>query len=390
MIPHRLPASNIPHDVQEVRESILADVDTLVSTESSSYDLDALAECRETLENLMRQRLGDPDSRSIHPGGEHGDLLEMTYSGNLPDRVLLVGHYDTVWPTGTCETWPLHHVQVPGRDECLSGPGAVDMKSGIVVAMWSLVLARSAGAALPTVTFLFNADEEIGSPSSRAVIEQTALGHDASLVFEGCVDGAVKTHRKGVGIFTLTCTGVESHAGNFPEQGASAITAMAELIPQLNALADPDAGTTINVGRIEGGTGSNVVAGRCTVKVDVRVAAEAEQARIDRGLAQLRPNDSRVDLDITNGWNRPPMTMTDASLPLFEQLQDAANRLGYRLGGASVGGGSDANFISASGGAVVCGLGPDGGGPHARHEFVEVSLILEQTALVRQFLINRA
>lgn len=384
--PHRLPADALPAAVVAARDAMLADTALLVGTESSSRDLAALAGCREVLEDLVERRLGTPDRRVLHPGGAQGDTLELTYRGSAAGTVLLVGHYDTVWPTGTVAGWPLAPVEVEGRGECLTGPGAVDMKAGLVVAIWSLLLAREIGSPLPTVTLLMNADEEIGSLSSRPVIEEVSGRHDVTLVFEGGLDGAVKTGRKGVGIVEVTCVGIESHAGNFPEQGASAISAMAGIVPRLDALADPDAGTTVNVGTIHGGSGSNVVAGRCTVGVDVRVTSVAEQDRIDAGLADLAAEDPRVRVEVEGRWNRPPMELGGPGAALFEDLAAAADRLGYALQEVAVGGASDANFIAAAGGAVVCGVGPGGGGPHARHEFVEVASILEQTALVREYL----
>lgn len=386
MHPHRLRADAVPADVRAALPAILQDVALLVGTESSSDDLEALAACREVLEDLVVRRLGRPDRRVLHPGGARGDTLEMTYTGDGSGSLLFVGHYDTVWPTGTVAGWPLAPVEVEGRGPCLTGPGAVDMKAGLVVAIWSLLLARDTGAPLPTVTLLLNADEEIGSLSSRPVIEEVSGRHDASLVFEGGLDGAVKTGRKGVGIFEVTCHGIESHAGNFPEQGASAITAMAGIIPGIDALADREAGTTVNVGTIRGGSGTNVVAGRCTVGIDVRVTSAAEQDRIDAGLATLVGPDPRVRVEVEGRWNRPPMEPGGRSAALFAQLAAAAGRLGYALQGVSVGGASDANFIAAAGNAVACGVGPGGGGPHARHEFVEVASILEQTALVREVL----
>lgn len=386
MLPTRLPSAALPADVLDARDAMLRDVALLVGTESSSSDLVQLARCREVLEDLVVSRLGHPDARTLHPGGPRGDTLELTYAGAAEGSVLLVGHYDTVWPTGTVAEWPLKPVAVEGKGECLTGPGAVDMKAGIVVAIWSVLLARAAGADLPTVTLLFNADEEIGSLSSREVIEQVAARHDASLVFEGGLEGAVKTGRKGVGLFEVTCEGIEAHAGNFPEQGASAISAMADVIPRIDALADAAAGTTINVGTIRGGSGTNVVAGSCTVGIDVRVTGPEEQERVDAGFAALAATDPRVRVEVSGRWNRPPMRLTEASRSLLEDLRAAAGRCGYDLRGVSVGGASDANFISAAGGAVVCGVGPSGGGPHARHEFVEVASILEQTALVRAYL----
>jgi glutamate carboxypeptidase len=190
------------------------------------------------LRDLAVSRLGPPGHERRHPGGEHGDTVTLTYAGTGPGHVALVGHYDTVWPAGTLADW------VPaagnGRPK-LGGPGIFDMKTGLAQGIWALKLARESGP-VPTVTFVFNGDEEIGSPSSRPVIERVAGEADATLVLEPTADGAVKTARKGTGSVTVRAVGVESHAGLAPERGASAIHALAEFVVFASAIAAPDRG----------------------------------------------------------------------------------------------------------------------------------------------------
>jgi glutamate carboxypeptidase len=229
---------------------------------------------------------------------------------------------------------------------------------------------------------VFNGDEEIGSLSSRPVIERVGTLADATLVLEPGADGAVKTGRKGIGIFDVVATGVESHAGLDPEAGASAIHALAEFITAATAVADPARGTTINAGLVDGGSGTNVVAGQATARFDIRVETAAEQQRVDAAFDAITVSDPRVQVKVEHGWNRPPMTLTPASAPLLEVARSVAGELGQPLRDVSVGGASDANFVAGLGKPVLCGLGAVGFGAHARGEFIYADSVAPQTALV--------
>ncbi|MFJ2818641.1 M20 family metallopeptidase [Streptomyces sp. NPDC087294] len=379
--PAAAPAALLTH-AQSASSRIVDDIVTLVGHETSSYDLPALASGLDLLRDLTVQRLGRPDREERHPGGACGDTLTLTYEGTGPGHLALVGHYDTVWPTGTLSGWQQPEPSADGREK-LSGPGIFDMKSGLAQGIWALKLARESGTPLPTVTFLFNGDEEIGSLSSRPVIEATAQGVDATLVLEPSAHGAVKTARKGTGIFQVTATGVESHAGLAPEDGASAITALAEFVVAAAAVADPAQGTTINTGLFKGGSGINVVAGHATAGVDIRVSSAAEQARVDAELDAIKVSDPRVRIDIDHAWNRPPMTLGPASVPLLTLAREVARSQGRpSLPDTAVGGASDANFIAALGLPVLCGMGAVGNGAHAKGEYIYPDTIPEQTALV--------
>ncbi|MPY64356.1 M20/M25/M40 family metallo-hydrolase, partial [Streptomyces spongiae] len=297
---------------QDVSSEIVTDILTLVRHETSSYDLPGLAAGLDLLRELAVHRLGQPDHEHRHPGGECGDTLTLTYTGTAPGHVALVGHYDTVWPAGTLAAWEQPQPDGDGREK-LSGPGIFDMKTGLAQGIWALKLARESGVPVPTVTFLFNGDEEIGSLSSRPVIEEVAQKVDVTLVLEPTAHGAVKTGRKGTGIFEVTVTGVEAHAGLAPEDGASAITALSEFVVAAAAVAAPDKGTTINTGLIKGGSGTNVVAGHATASIDIRVSSQAEQDRVDAELDAIEVSDPRVRVEIAHDWNRPPMTLNAAS-----------------------------------------------------------------------------
>ena len=367
---------------QDASSRIIDDILTLVRHETSSYDLPALATGLDLLCELTVARLGRPDREQRHPGGECGDTLTLTYGGTGAGHVALIGHYDTVWPTGTLAGWEQPGAAEDGRSR-LSGPGIFDMKTGLAQGIWALKLARESGAPLPTVTFLFNGDEEIGSLSSRPVIEEVARTADATLVLEPSAHGAVKTARKGTGIFQVTATGVESHAGLAPQDGASAITALSEFVVAAAAVAAPERGTTINTGLIKGGSAINVVAGQATAGVDIRVSSAAEQDRVDAELDAIKVSDPRVRIDIDHAWNRPPMTLNAASAPLLDLARAVAREQGRDpLRDTAVGGASDANFVAALGLPVLCGMGAVGDGAHAQGEFIHPDTVPRQTALV--------
>ncbi|MEV0829817.1 M20 family metallopeptidase [Nonomuraea rubra] len=355
---------------------MLDDLRAVVEQETHSYDKAMLVRGLRELRARTVGHLGTPDDEILHEGGGHGDVLELYYRGTAPGTVLMLGHYDTVWPTGTLAGWPFAVLE--GK---ATGPGVFDMKTGLVQSIWALRGLRELGLPHPGVRFLFNGDEEIGSPASREHIEAASEDVLATLVFEASLDGALKTARKGVGLFNVTVTGVEAHAGLDPYAGASAVHALAEIVTMLAAAGSRERGTTVNVGLISGGTGRNVTAGRATCGVDVRVTDPAEMGRIDDVFAALHASDPRVKVSATGEWNRPPMVRNPASQRLFKELQKVAAGFGWLVDEAAVGGASDGNFVSALGRPVLDGLGAVGDGAHARHEHVVIEHIPERTAL---------
>lgn len=372
---------------EDHQPEILRDILDLVAVETYSTDLPALAEGLDKVRSLAIRHLGEPADAIVDDDGIHGGVLRMTYSGTGEGHVVIIGHYDTVWPTGTLEGWPPAHGEDSSGRATVTGPGIFDMKTGLVQGIWALKFLQQQDAPRPTVTFLFNGDEEIGSIASRRIIEHVAATADAVLVLEPTSGGAVKTGRKGVGIFRVTATGIEAHAGLNPTAGASAIHALAEVITAAVDLADLDRGTSINAGLISGGSGTNVSAGLAEAAIDIRVDRPEEIARIDQGFDAIAPSDPRVDLKIDHYWNRPPMTKTEPGAKLFDLVASAAADLGHDLVDTSVGGGSDANFVSALGIPVLCGMGAVGDGAHARHEFIypdQIPLFTALTSLTLQ------
>jgi glutamate carboxypeptidase len=368
---------------------MLDDLGDYVRTETPSDDLAALSAGREWVVSWVERRLGPPAAIRTVPGGAHGDTVVLDYAGTgegaEAGTVVVLAHYDTVWPLGTLEELPF---TVDG--DVIRGPGVFDMKAGLVQAVWAVRALEAGGLARPPLRLVLNGDEEIGSPASRPVIEDGCRDAAAVLVFEASAAGAVKTARKGVGLFDVTLTGVEAHAGLDPTAGASAITALAQLVTEFTALTDLAAGTSVNVGVVSGGTRRNVTAGSAQAGIDVRVADQAEADRIERAITGWRPADPRVTARLDGGWNRPVMARTPEIAELFERARAVAGRLGIDLQETAVGGASDGNFAAALGRPVLDGFGAVGAGAHARDEHATVSGMVERAALAAAVLASLA
>jgi glutamate carboxypeptidase len=358
------------------RAEMVADLVAYAGYETPSDDPELLAKGLAYLEAWTNERLGSPIGRSHHEAAAHGDVLVLDFDG-VGERLTLLAHYDTVWGAGTLDSWP---VRVEG--DRVMGPGVFDMKAGLVQAVWAIRALRAAGVPQPPLRLVLNGDEEIGSPFSRQLIEAACADAAAVLVFEASAGGgAVKTARKGVGLFDLHARGVESHAGLDPTAGASAIDEIARAVRTLHDATDLAEGTTVNVGVLRGGTRTNVVAGSADASIDVRVASLAAQDRIDALLAGLRARDPRAAITVSGGWNRPVMERTAPIAAMYALARASAARLGVELPETAVGGASDGNFAAAIGLPVLDGLGAVGGGAHARHEHVSIDGMVERAAV---------
>ncbi len=355
---------------------LVEDLVTLARLETPSDDLELLAQGLKHVEEWVVERLGEPVARAHHVSPSYGAVLVLDFPGVGEQQLVGLAHYDTVFDAGTLESWP---VRVDG--DRISGPGVFDMKGGLVQLVWALRCLARLDLPRPPLRLVLNGDEEIGSPFSRALLEQACAGARAALVLEASADGAVKTARKGVGLFDVTAHGVESHAGLDPEAGASAVDEIARVISRLHEGADLTRGTSINVGTVHGGTRANVMAGYARAILDVRVATAEEQARVEGLLASLRPHDPRCRIEVTGGWNRPVMSRSDDIAHLYALAGAVAARLGVDLAEASVGGASDGNFVAAQGIPVLDGLGAIGGGAHSRSEHVSTAGMVERSAL---------
>lgn len=380
----RAAAEELRRYFEQSVDEMVAESLALVSMESPSCDKAALDRLADVLQEALHAD-GAVVERVYNPVG--GDHLRARWRGSDGDAwpVLVLSHFDTVWPVGTLYQMPAGH-----DGDRAFGPGIYDMKTSIVLVSWALRGLRELGLALPRgLTFLLTSDEELGSPTSRSMVEAEARRSCCAFVMEPPLPGGhLKTQRKGVLRFTLKIQGVPAHAGVEPGRGASAVLELARQILAVEALARPALGTTVNVGKIAGGDAVNVVAERATADIDIRVSTLEEARRMEEAMRGLVPADARTALEVEGGLNRLPMRRTEASGRLFERARALGRLLGEELQEGSTGGGSDGNFTSAEGCPTLDGLGCDGDGAHARHEQIRISALPNRAALLALLLMT--
>jgi glutamate carboxypeptidase len=317
---------------------------------------------------------------------DYGDSLEVrfgsTSSGEKP--ILLLGHLDTVWDHGTLARMPWRATR-----EVIAGPGVLDMKAGVMMALTAIEMLKDLHLLQRPITFLLHGDEEIGSPASRKVTESVARNCSAVYVLEPAQGdaGAYKTARKAVGMYRLTVRGTAAHSGVDFERGQSAIVELAQQIDTLSRFTDLSKGITVNPGLIGGGTRSNVIAAEAWVEIDVRLARSRDMAMLDRKFRGLKPYNKLCALELTGGVNRPPMERTQGTVKLFRRAKELAAQMNFDLKEAATGGGSDGNFTSALGVPTLDGMGAVGSGAHALHEHLERKYLIPRTALLAAMLI---
>ena len=381
------------------RETTISDIQTFLKAHEDEM-LDFLRElvAMETPSNrieqqhvileCLRERFEALGYYTIHvPGKRTGGYLYARPGNREVDRPiqLLIGHCDTVWPTGTLEEMPLSYNK--GR---MKGPGVYDMKAGLTQIFYALAALRSMPLPVkvePVV--IINSDEEIGSWESTGIIRKLAKLANRAFVLEPPLglDGKLKTARKGIGRFTITVKGKAAHAGLDPTKGINAIVELSHQVQQLYAMNDMDRGITVNVGTIEGGISPNMVAPISKAVVDVRVLQEEDGRYITEKINNLKPQHQDVEIKVEGGIGRPPMEKTERNQELWRIAQIQGRQLGLDLEQATAGGGSDANTTSQYT-ATLDGLGTPGDGAHALHEFIFEKKLIERTALLTLLLIT--
>jgi glutamate carboxypeptidase len=361
--------------VAKRRPEMLEMMAQLVQVESPTEDYAAVNHCVTVLEKWVREA-GGKSSRNRQRTA--GDLLVGRFGPARGTPLLLLGHLDTVWPLGTLKKMPFRV-----RGGRAWGPGVLDMKAGVVMALTALRVLAEDGLARPVI-LLLNSDEETGSESSRALTEQLARECDAVFVLEPAqgLAGAYKTARKGVANYRLQVRGIAAHSGVDFSQGHSAVLELGRQIERASAFTDPARGITVNAGVIGGGTRSNVVAAEAWAEFDVRIARAVDGPRMDRRFRSLRAVDRRCTLEVTGGLNRPPMERTPGTVALFRRAATMAAGLGFELQEAATGGGSDGNFTSALGIPTLDGMGAVGEGAHADRESILLDALVPRTALL--------
>lgn len=380
-----MDTSNQPELAQSVRtyleghrDQMLAVLEALVRAESPTDDPDAQAEVQEFLSRLLRTL----NFRVTHvPAEETGGHLYASPVKRTRGKPvqLLVGHCDTVWPLGTLRDMPFEV-----EDNVVRGPGVFDMKGGLTQMIFALSALRSVGVNPEVAPLVFiNSDEEHGSPTSRRHLQRLAPCADRAFVLEPGLglDGKLKTARKGGGRFIIQIRGESAHAGLDPESGSSAILALSHVVQRLHELNDPEAGISVNVGTIGGGTQPNVVADAGRAEVDVRVATSEQAEEVERAIRNLESTTPGTSLTIEGSFSRLPMEPTPASRRLWERAQQAADLLDVTLEEGRSGGVSDANTISQHA-PTLDGLGAVGDGAHAEHEFCYLDKMVERSALL--------
>lgn len=372
-------------------DEVLAGIVEWVSIESPSHDAGSVNKVVDHVEGQFRD-LGLKLERI--PGRDgFGDILECKTTPEMSREagqnggkgILVVAHLDTVHPIGMIEK----DLKIRREGDSVFGPGIYDMKAGGYIAYYALrhLIRQGKKTKLP-VTFLFIPEEEVGSPTSRARIEETARGHKYALVMEPGRDGdKVVTSRKGVGRFTLTVKGSASHAGVRHQDGRSAIHEMARQILRIEAKTDYARGITCNVGRIQGGTGVNVVPAECRIDVDLRVPSPQLAEEMTHWFLGLEPIGKDVELTVEGEMNRPPYQKDAGITDLFTKAQAIYREIGKELEDVPLtGGGSDGNFTAALGIPTLDGLGADGKGAHAAYEQIYYSSLQPRTYLCARLL----
>ena len=325
----------------------------------------------------------------LHRQRQHGNVLEVRFgprakgNSNGQKPVMLLGHLDTVWPIGTLRQMPYRIAD--GR---IWGPGTLDMKIGVAMALTAVEILAEAELLNREIVLLLNSDEEIGSPISRPITENLARDCEAVFVLEPAQGLAYKTARKGTGNWRIDIRGVGAHAGVDFEKGASALRELGRVIESVSDWTDLKRGLTVSIGVAGGGSKTNVIPAEAFAEVDVRIAKIADGPRIERKFASLKAGDKRCSLVISGGINRPPMERTRGTVKLFERAQVLAKELGIDLKEASTGGASDGNFTSALGVPTLDGMGAVGEGAHASHESILIEHLAPRTALLARMLVR--
>src|SRR5215469_16494530 len=351
------------------REAMVQTIRSFVEIESPSDDKPAADKMGAFLAGTFEAIGG---RARLHPAEVFGNNLQIDFAGEEKSKpVLLLGHFDTVYPLGTL-------AQMPCRMEGdrLHGPGVLDMKSGVALMLYAIEALKAWHGVLPRpVTVFLVSDEEVGSESSRKITEELARKSAAVLVLEPAagLGGAVKTARKGVGEYTLKVKGVAAHAGLDPGKGHSAIVELARQIAALSKFNNLRQGLSVNVGLIQGGTRTNVIAEQASARMDVRIKNAKQAATMDRRLRSLKPFDKYCQIEISGGINRWPMERNEGVIALYKKAREIAAQIGWKLQEAAVGGGSDGNFTAGSGIPTLDGRGGGGEGADAVHGHIRIS-----------------
>jgi glutamate carboxypeptidase len=343
---------------------MLADLEALVKLESPTEDLTACRDVINLASDIATRVLGTPaEIREVNG-------RPVFWWGSQNPDVVVLAHLDTVWPKGSFT--PLWSVE----GSAARGPGIFDMKAGFIQALYAMKEIIGSAALVATT------DEETGSATSKEFIKEISAKAKAVLVLEATLNGKVKTGRKGTAMYQVRVHGKASHAGLEPEKGINATTEIAHAVIAINAMANPEHGTTVVPTTLHAGNTTNTVPDLAVLDIDIRSYSMADLQRVDAAIKGLKPVNPDTRYEITGGFNRPPLE-TSSTMALYERAEKVAKELGMApLGHASVGGASDGNFAAAAGAQVLDGLGAVGDGAHAAHEWVDISTLEDRSKLL--------
>ncbi|MGD8553000.1 MAG: M20 family metallopeptidase [Anaerolineales bacterium] len=364
------------HTIEQHIESLISRVESYVKLETPSTSKQSI----DALGFLLAKEMTSLDAEiQYFPQTNAGDHLMGTWGTRHSGSVLLLTHMDTVHPLGTIERLPYKRTE-----EAIYGPGILDMKISIAMAMTAMQVIQDEDRLNgKRVSLLVTSDEETGSKTSRALIEDLSEQYEIVFCLEPALpDGALKTWRKGILGFEVEAHGYPAHAGSEISRGVNAIVEIASQIPAMLQIAEQDEDTTLNIGVINGGTRSNVVPDRCRARVDVRALTKMEGDRVIDEMHALEPKLDGARLQVRGGWNRPPMERSQQIMRAFSKAKAIATELGIDLSEGGTGGGSDANFVAAHGASVLDGLGALGRGAHTYKEQIETKPLAQRTALL--------
>jgi len=357
----------------------------LVCRESPSTEKPAADACAALLVDLWKTRHVEVEILQQKRRGAHLRMTHEPEGQKVRGQLLILGHYDTVYSTGTLRKMPF---RIAGAR--VFGPGVFDMKAGIVQALFAMETVHELGAPLgKRIVFLWTSDEEIGSESSRKLIEAEAKHSDAVFVLEPSLGpkGLLKTARKGVGEAEIIVRGRASHAGLAPEKGVNAVHELALQVARIKEWSDPRLGISVNAGIIEGGTRTNVIPDRARAVIDLRALRVADMRMIEKRLRALKPILPGAKLEIRGGFNRAPLERKQ-SAELFQRAQSLAKQMGLTIGECTAGGGSDGNLTAALSIPTLDGFGAVGDGAHSPGEYIIAKTMPERAALLAAMLMN--
>ena len=353
-------------------------IEQLVNIDSGSYHKEGIDKVGSILKEKYEE-LGF--IVEVKEEKEFGNNLVIQHKDANNPKIILVAHMDTVFPKGTVAERPF---RIEG--DRAYGPGVVDMKSSHVELLYALKALQQAGIkSYENVQVILNSDEEIGSKTSRAIIEENSKGKEYALIMEPArKDGSLVSSRRGGGRYTLIVKGKAAHSGIEPQNGRSAIEELAHKIIQLHSLTDHEKGISVNVGLIEGGSSVNTVSPSAVAHVDIRISEMAQAQFLKDKIEQICATSevSGTKITLEGNISRPPMEKNEQTKSLLHVIEEVGKEIGIKVFDTATGGGSDASFTSATGVATVDGLGPVGGNAHSENEYLEIPTLTERTLLL--------